>query len=216
MTAVKKKQPVSIVENYLVQHGIAKSNSKKKAVQRLLKVQPNLKSINYQSPSKYFESTWAAVSKGRGFSRNMSGECFELIMACILIIEGIAPFYMQAEVAFVPDARFDILIYTEEIGPIALSLKTSLRERYKQAELEAISLKSVHRRSETYLITNNETEARQNQRRLDEGVFIGIKKVLIPQSEALDELIQHLKGFTPVLTGVVPIISLPSTGRIVS
>lgn len=214
--AARKKVSGSRYENYLIKHGVAKSTTNKKAVDRLLKIQPNLDLVDYPSPSKYFANTWKAISSGRGFSRNMSGECFELIMACILIKEGITPFYMQAEVQFVPDARFDILIFTEEIGPIALSLKTSLRERYKQAELEAISLKSVHRKAQTFLITNNEIEARQNQKRVDQGVFIGIQKVLIPQSPALDELVSYLKTFTPILTGEVPIISLPSTGRIVN
>ncbi len=214
--AARKKVFGSRYENYLITHGVAKSTTNKKAVDRLLKIQPNLDLVDYPSPSKYFENTWKAISSGRGFSRNMSGECFELIMACILIKEGITPFYMQAEVQFVPDARFDILIFTEEIGPIALSLKTSLRERYKQAELEAISLKSVHRKAQTFLITNNEIEARQNQKRVDQGVFIGIQKVLIPQSSALDELVSYLKTFTPILAGEVPIISLPSTGRIVN
>jgi hypothetical protein len=82
--------------------------------------------------------------------------------------------------------------------------------------VEAISLKSVHRKAQTFLITNNEIEARQNQKRVDQGVFIGIQKVLIPQSSALDELVSYLKTFTPILAGEVPIISLPSTGRIVN
>jgi len=34
-----------------------------------------------------------------------------------------------------------------------LTIKTSLRERYKQADLEGLALKQVYRKSKTYLIT---------------------------------------------------------------
>jgi hypothetical protein len=212
----KKSTPRGGSTNYLISHGITKATSKRKAIDRLLKIQPALDTFPYESPSKYFSLVWDAISSGRGFTRNMAGECFELIMACILLREGVVPFYMQAELEFVPDARFDILIFTNEIGPVALSLKTSLRERYKQAELEAISLKAVHRKSETYLITNNVVEARQNQKRLEEGVFIGICRVIVPQSRDLDDLIVRLKSFTPIQAGEVPIIRLPANGKLVT
>jgi hypothetical protein len=199
----------------LVEHGIAKDISKQ-AVKRLLKIQPTLDHFPYPSPSQYFSRVWAAVSAGSDFSGNMAGECFELVIACVLLREGILPFYMQAEVQYVPDARFDILIYTKEIGPVALSLKTSLRERYKQAELEALSLRSVHRKAETYLLTNNVIEGQGRQKQIDEGVLIGIKEVVIPDSKDFDTLISYLKKLTPQETGYVPIITLPSSGRFVS
>jgi len=215
MPKKEKRSRVKLSTNYLVEHGIAKDVSKQ-AVKRLLKVQPTLDYFPYPSPSQYFLRLWTAISAGSDFNGNMAGECFELSIACVLLREGILPFYMQAEVQYVPDARFDILIYTSEVGPVALSLKTSLRERYKQAELEALSLRSVHRKAETYLLTNNFTEGQARQKQIEEGVLIGIKQVIIPGSHSFDVLIKHLKTLTPEETGYVPIISLPNSGRFVS
>jgi hypothetical protein len=76
---------------------------------------------------------------------------------------------MGAEVQFVPNAKFDLMFYTHEIGPILLSAKTSLRERYKQADLEAMALRAVYRRSKTFLVTLNEQEARNVQAKIHSG-----------------------------------------------
>ncbi|MDE7137830.1 MAG: hypothetical protein K2O29_05155 [Ruminococcus sp.] len=43
-----------------------------------------------------------------------------------------------------PNVDFDIILYTQEQYPIALSLKTSVRERYKQADLEGVALKNMY------------------------------------------------------------------------
>jgi hypothetical protein len=44
--------------------------------------------------------------------------------------------------------------------PICISAKTSLRERYKQADFEAIALKYVHRKALSFLVTLEENEAK--------------------------------------------------------
>lgn len=53
---------------------------------------------------------------------------FELLIQYILYQNNLLPFYRQAKVIFVPNVNFDILLYTKEIGPLCLSIKTSLRE----------------------------------------------------------------------------------------
>ena len=63
-----------------------------------------------------------------------------------------------------PNINYDILLYSKVSGPICLSAKTSFRERYKQADLEAMALKNVHRISKSYLLTLSDEEAEQISR----------------------------------------------------
>ncbi len=53
----------------------------------------------------------------------------------------------------------DIVLFKEEKrSPIGISIKTSLRERYKQADLKAVALKYVHRNAENCLISLQSSE----------------------------------------------------------
>ena len=100
---------------------------------------------NTMGPSEYVRYCWNNYENS-GVERNnsLNGTIFELIIATLFVKEGILPLHLQAQVAFVPNVNFDAVLYTHENGPIGLSLKTSLRERYKQADLEAVALKYVH------------------------------------------------------------------------
>jgi len=103
---------------------------------------------------------------------------------------------MEAEVQFVPNAHFDVLVYTKEIGPIVLSAKTSLRERYKQADLESQALRGVHRRSKTYLITLDEREAAGVARKIESGDVIALDSVVVANNSDFDRLISDLSDYT--------------------
>jgi hypothetical protein len=73
--------------------------------------------------------------------------------------------------------------------------KTSLRERYKQADLEAIALKYVHRKALCYLITLDENEANRTKEKIKRGDIIGLDKVIVATSNEFDDLIGELKGY---------------------
>ena len=126
-------------------------------------------------------------------NKNLNGRIFEFILATLFIRENILPIYMSAKVAFVPNVIYDIMFYTNEHGPICISAKTSLRERYKQADLESIALKYVHRKSLSYLVTLHEKEAKSVQAKIKSGDVIGLDKVVVATNEQFDELITELK-----------------------
>lgn len=115
--------------------------------------------------------------------------------------------FTQASMAFVPNANFDILLYTSENFPIGLSLKTSLRERYKQADLEAIALKYVHRRALNYLITFSGDEADGVKDKIKDGTLLGINKVVTADTTAFDELCEEMLGYTFIEPGKIGIIT---------
>ena len=156
---------------------------------------PNFLEIKYDKPSEYIQKYWNAYLLRPERNNNLNGKLFEYILATLCIREGIIPIYMSAKVAFVPNVIYDLMFYTKERGPICWSVKTSLRERYKQADLESIALKHVHRKALSYLITLEENEAKSVKVKIKNGDVIGLDDVIVATSEEFDQLILELKDF---------------------
>ena len=64
-----------------------------------------------------------------------NGRVLECLVCGTLARAGVVPFHYQARFALVPNADFDVVCYDPK-QPVVLSMKASLRERYKQAGLE--------------------------------------------------------------------------------
>jgi hypothetical protein len=150
--------------------------------------------VEYQNPSEYVSFYWNRYFSLEEKNNNLNGKIFEYILATLFVREGILPLYLSAKVAFVPNVIYDLMAYTTENIPICFSAKTSLRERYKQADLEAIALKYVHRRAKSYLITLEEKEALSVKRKIKSGDVIGLDDVIVATSRDFDELIDKLKS----------------------
>ena len=156
---------------------------------------PNFLEVEYDKPNEYIQQYWNAYIQHPERNNNLNGKVFEYILATLCVREGILPIYMSAKVAFVPNVIYDLMFYTNERGPICWSVKTSLRERYKQADLEAIALKYVHRKALSYLITLEENEARSVKAKIKNGDVIGLDDVIIATKEEFNELAAELKEF---------------------
>lgn len=149
--------------------------------------------VEYNSAKDYIKKYWDKYQE-RGLSNNtLNGNIFEIIIYTLLYREGLIPFYTQAKVAFVPNVEFDTILYTPS-RPISLSLKTSLRERYKQADLEAIALVHVHRRAKSYLLTLDPTEAAICKSKVRSGEIIGLDGIVDCNTSDIDNLITELKS----------------------
>jgi len=128
-----------------------------------------------RGPSAYMRESWHRyVELHPHEDVGTNGKFFELCLATLLVREGIIPFYMQARVAFVPNISYDFILYTRDSGPVCISAKTTLRERYKQADLEAVALKYVHRRAKSFLINISEAENRKLQQKIQNGDVMGL------------------------------------------
>ncbi len=112
-------------------------------------------------------------------------EFFKLTIATLFIREKLLPLHLQAQLAFVPNAIYDLMLITSNNNPIGFSLKTSLRERYKQADLEALVLKNVHRKSENYLLTLDAVEARRVKEKIVNGELLGLDDVYVASDDRL-------------------------------
>lgn len=167
---------------------------------------------NMMKPSEYVKFCWKQYESS-GIERNnaLNGTIFEIIIATLFVKENIVPLHLQAQVAFVPNVNFDAILYTNETGPIGLSLKTSLRERYKQADLEAIALKYVHRKAENYLLTMDINEANSVSDKIKNGDVLGLNQAILATSEEFDDFIEKLKKRTFISPGSIEIIKASST-----
>lgn len=156
---------------------------------------PNFMEVKYEKPSDYIRIYWEAYQKHPEGNNNLNGKIFEYVLATLFVRENILPLYMSAKVAFVPNVIYDLMFYTVESGPICISAKTSLRERYKQADLEAIALKYVHRKALCFLVTLEEKEAKSVKAKIKSGDVIGLDSVVVATSGNFDELLAELKKF---------------------
>ncbi|MAZ77010.1 MAG: hypothetical protein CMH31_06915 [Micavibrio sp.] len=151
---------------------------------------PDILDIEYSSESEFMAALWSRYTPE---SSVLNGSVFEGLLAIIFYRSGIIPLYVQAKLSFVPNVDFDFVAYSKEFGPIVLSAKTSLRERYKQADLEGMMLRQVHRKSKSYLITLNEIEAKTVNQKIKEGLVLGLDDIVVATDQKFDALIAELK-----------------------
>ena len=118
---------------------------------------------------------------------------FEYIIISLFVREEIIPFYFQAQLAFVPNVNFDFFIYTDD-RPITLSVKTSLRERYKQSVLEADSMLSVHRNSLNYLLSLDKNAINTVNEKIKKKEITSLEQCIDIFSEDFDRLIDLIKS----------------------
>ena len=185
-------------------YGVIKKNQK--SCEAFLKFCPDFHLHEDLLASDYIEHLYNEYKGADIESTNsLNGAIFELIIYTVLIRAKIVPFYIQSSVAFVPNVRYDILLNSKEYGPIGLSLKTSLRERYKQADLESYVLKNVHRNSKSFIITADAKEADNVNLKIENGDLLALNRVY--HYSEVNELIDFLKNLTLVEPVNIPIIT---------
>ena len=173
---------------------IVKGNTKTVAIFEELFPNETFLDIVYHSPKDYIARYWSAFKKAHPNSTpSINVNVFELIIYTLLYREGIKPFYTQAKVTYVPNIVYDTILYNQS-QPVSLSLKTSLRERYKQADLEAVALKYVHRRSKCFLLTISAEEASMANEKIKNGDIIGLDAVIDCTTSQIDDLVTSLKS----------------------
>lgn len=117
-----------------------------KLLEVFMDVYPDILNQQIASASDFITGAWSKYPKGE---KSLNGKYFEAILSILFYKKGLLPFFIQANLAFIPNVNFDFVLYSKEYGPIVFSAKTSLRERYKQADLEGMMLRQVYRKSKS-------------------------------------------------------------------
>jgi hypothetical protein len=136
---------------------------------------------------------------------SLNGAVLQALVERCLVANGVVPVYSEVTMRFIPVARYDIIVFTRKHGPINLSLKTSLRERWKQAEFEGMALRRVYRRSRVYVVNNSENETRT--RKTNMAQCEAIHDFVVCTSPAFDSLVKNLLAWGPKRAPVVRLVS---------
>ncbi len=149
--------------------------------------------IYHSVPHEFIDRAHHIYKNSHPDRKNVHGRVFEYLICETLAQQNIVPFYCQATFERVPNVKFDIVLYDPR-EPVVLSIKTSLRERYKQADLEGQALQAVYRKAKSYLITLSDEEAPSVNQKIAEGAVMGLQKCVVASSAQYDELLKILKN----------------------
>lgn len=147
--------------------------------------------MSYSTPHEFVDTAYNLYLQRYDDSPSINGRIFEYLVCETLARSGITPFYYQANFAFVPNAQFDVVLYDQKY-PVALTMKVSLRERYKQADLEGLALRQVYRLAKSYLVTLEDSEATQVEAKIKVGDIAGLDRCILASSQKYSELIDEL------------------------
>lgn len=167
-----------------------------------------LEGLTYGEPHGFVREGYDKYTSNYPSKPSLNGRIFEFLICETLVRDDLVPFYYQARFVQVANADFDIVLYHPK-KPVVLSAKTSLRERYKQADLEGLALKQVYRGAECYLLTLSD-EHGSVQQKIEDGDVSGLSACLRADTPYYDALLQELKSSRFQLVEMIaPLIGKP-------
>jgi hypothetical protein len=141
-------------------------------------------------------SNAAAQGKSPPSIGSMGGSWLEWAALVALKANGLTPAYWQAEFTSVPNNFNDVMVWSKEHGPVIISCKTSLRERYKQADLEAVALRQHYPDAKLFLLTLDEDKRHlaRTRKKIAEKELLALQAIYAEDNA--DELFAFLKTLT--------------------
>lgn len=155
------------------------------------------------SPALFVDKCWSYYKANYPNNNSLNGNIFENIIILSLARAGIENIYYQTELSFVPSAIFDVFLYNK-FEPVAISIKTTLRERWKQADLEALAIKQVHKNTKCYVLTTSDKEVKA--RRKNDKSYNGLDGFILVHTDEYNKFVESIKEQEFVIAGDVPII----------
>lgn len=153
-------------------------------------------------PHKFVQICWDWYKANYPSKSSQNGWLFENIVELALDRAGIPFIYRQVKLNGLTLAVFDLMLFEGNV-PLVFPLKTTLRERWKQAELEARVLKQLYPDAECYLITLSEKEVKARRNAPEQ--LIGIDGFVLANTPEFDEFVKKLqkRALTPATEGVI-------------
>ena len=142
--------------------------------------------------SELYLNRFGKIFKNMRNANSLRGSVFENLILSIFLINNIKPIYEQCTLQFVPNVRFDFILFESQNKPIMLSLKTSLRERYKQVELEAYYCKQVYKQAECIFISLDSEGVRAAEVKKNKYEVLYIDQFVVATEKKFDGLVKDL------------------------
>jgi hypothetical protein len=141
-------------------------------------------------------SNAAAQGKSPSSIGSMGGSWLEWATLVALKEKKLLPAYWQAEFAKVPGNFNDVTLWSKEFGPVIISCKTSLRERYKQADLEAVALRQHFPTGKFFLLTldADKKHLARTRKKITDKELLALQAIYAEDNA--DELFAFLKTLT--------------------
>lgn len=141
-------------------------------------------------------SNAAARGKSPQSIASLGGNWLEYATLVALKEKKLLPAYWQAEFTAVPNNFNDVMVWSKEYGPIIISCKTSLRERYKQADLEALALRHFFPDAKLFLLTldADKRHLARTRRKIAEKELLALQAIYAEDNA--DEMFALLKTLT--------------------
>jgi hypothetical protein len=158
-------------DNYLLAVGLSEASTK--ATRAVAEIQPNFESVTTPY-GEYIRRGWDSLCK----VNENSGSAFEILVSSVLFAGGLVNISRGVTLPNCENNPVDILIKDSKEQPIAaLMLTSTLRERFRLADLQSFRYKSFHSGIQCFQLTMDRNEvARKSDYKfdsLDELIYTG-------------------------------------------
>ena len=164
-----------MIDDYLIKAGLAKSRGP--STEFLARSQRGFDAIR-RPFGDYIQEVWNGA-KRLGID---SGTLFEMLIASVFIGGNFFPFYRRGELASARKIESDFLFWDETSkAPICIELTSTLRERYKLADLQAFKVKAKYPGAKFFQLTMDYKDASRRSSEdfesLDGLIFAGSSEI---------------------------------------
>ena len=155
--------------------------------------------FQYKKPHEFFNYFWNIYEKfkktykqekNKSINNQVNGDAFAIIFGFLLEREKVKISKMDEELADVKFVKPDFLVKTKNKKIIFLSLKVSIRERWKQADWESMRFKKIYKNSKTIVLMNEKAEINSLKEKIP---FISLDNVFHSGSEDMNNLFEIIK-----------------------
>lgn len=145
---------------------------------------------SYSDAKNFFIHFWSIFenySLSKSLNNQVPGDAFEIIFAFILDYENIEIFSMDEQVKGIDFVKPDFITKKHHHF---ISCKTSLRERWKQADWESMRFKKIYSKSKCFLLTNHYKEYLSLKNKITK---LDLDEVYFAGSDDINLLIKQLR-----------------------
>lgn len=169
-----------------------KKNTKTKSI--FLEIYSNILNSSPDSASNFFHenwTTWQSYAYGKNFNNSLPGKVFEKLFEIYCYLLNYEIVAQDEYFGEVPLVKPDFVLENKNGEYLFLSLKTSLRERWKQADWEAIYFKEYYPDTPCILLTFDKSEERKLQIKINDELLKGLDDSCIASSKKLDQILTN-------------------------
>ena len=159
----------------------------------------NFRKFKYKKPVNFFKYFWNkyerfkkkySEKKGKEINNSYNGQALEIILAYLFTRENIKIEKMDEELDDVMFVKPDFLLKGDDEKKFFISVKVSIRERWKQADWEAIKYKEKYPNAFCALIINHKQEYLSMKKKIK---HLDLDKVYLANSKDMNQIIDKLK-----------------------